>query len=767
MLLTRLKPLKRVFERVSSRQWFLVVHGYEPALEHDIESRFAIGNGFLGVRGSLLQPTRASRPRTYIAGLFDASGADHPVPSLVSAPNWLRIRLYIDGTELSLEGGRTIEHFRALDFRRGLFLSTFQQRLEDGTTVWVEDLRFAALSNRAAAVQVCTVETNRPCQLELEVGLEPTPYPLQLAGSVNGTTSFVLGKRPRVLGVASSSCLAVNGVRMRRVGKEPERVRWSWRGGNGQTACLSRIVVFATGKSGEAAADRTHAIQPRVSGDVQRLWRGHIRAWRQRWLESDVAIDGDDASQQALRFAIYHLISAANPDDERVSVGARALTGDAYKGHVFWDTEIFLLPFYTLTWPAAARAMLMYRYHTLPAARAKAATLGYRGALYAWESADTGEETTPAFALGPQGQVISIRCGVTEHHISADIAYAVWQYWQATRDTRFLLEAGAEVLLETSRFWASRARLDDDGSFHIRGVIGPDEYHEDIDDNAYTNVMAAFNLECGRKTAALLQRRWPARWEALRQRLELTDDELALWRDVEERLATGFEPETGRFEQFAGFFSLEDIDLGAYTTRTAPMDVMLGQERTARSQVIKQADVVMLLALLPDRFGPDVHRANFRYYEPRTGHGSSLSPPAHATVAARMGDIGLAKRLFDQTAAIDLEDTMGTAAGGVHIGALGGLWQAAVFGFAGLRLDDSGPRLDPHPPPGWRGVRFAVRWRGRRLRVDVTGEPLRASMTLEIGAPISVGVGTLHFRLRRRETVWCELRPDGEWQEVT
>jgi trehalose/maltose hydrolase-like predicted phosphorylase len=199
-------------------------------------------------------------------------------------------------------------------------------------------------------------------------------------------------------------------------------------------------------------------------------WRGvlaeHEAAWTSRWRCSHVEVGGDAAAQQALRFAIYHLISAANPADERVSIGARALTGDDYHGHVFWDTEIFLLPFYILTWPEAARALLMYRFRTLDAARAKSARMGWRGALYAWESAETGAETTPERVVGPDRQIIDILCGREEQHISADVAYAVWQYWQATEDDKFLRDAGAEILLETGRFWASRAQMDADGYCH-------------------------------------------------------------------------------------------------------------------------------------------------------------------------------------------------------------------------------------------------------------------------------------------------------------
>jgi trehalose/maltose hydrolase-like predicted phosphorylase len=263
-------------------------------------------------------------------------------------------------------------------------------------------------------------------------------------------------------------------------------------------------------------------------------WHGivadHTASWTRRWRCSDIEIGGDAVAQQALRFAIYHLNSAANPADDRVSIAARALTGDDYRGHVFWDTEIYLLPFYIFTWPEAARALLMYRFRTLDGARAKAAGMGWLGALYAWESADTGAEVTPRQVIGPDRKVVDVLCGDHEQHISADIAYAVWQYWQATADESFLLDAGAEIMLETGRFWASRALLEADGRGHIRDVIGPDEYHEHVDDNAFTNVMARWNIRRALDVAALLRARWPETWIRLSSSLGLGETELQQWR---------------------------------------------------------------------------------------------------------------------------------------------------------------------------------------------------------------------------------------------
>src|SRR6185437_8009678 len=414
------------------------------------------------------------------------------------------------------------------------------------------------------------------------------------------------------------------------------------------------------------------------------------------WEVGDVVIQGDDSLQRSVRFAVYHLTSAANPDDEYVSIGARALTGDVYFGHVFWDTEIYLLPFYTAVWPEAARALLMYRFHTLPAARAKAARMGWKGALYAWESADTGEETTPETVIGEHGEQIEILTGKYEQHISADVAYAVWRYWRATGDDAFLLSAGAEILMETARFWASRATLEADGERHIRHVIGPDEYHEDVDDNAFTNMMARANIARALEALATIETRWPERAAGLRERLQIDDAELADWRDAEARMVTGFDPATELYEQFAGYDALEPIDLAQYADRSVPIDVILGRERTQKSQVIKQADVVALAALLPRAFPGVAMEANFRHYEPRTAHGSSLSPAMHALVAARIGDTDLALSYLDRIARLDPDPN---AAGGVRIAGLGAIWQAVVMGFGGLDLSGEMLSIEIRLPP--------------------------------------------------------------------
>jgi trehalose/maltose hydrolase-like predicted phosphorylase len=316
------------------------------------------------------------------------------------------------------------------------------------------------------------------------------------------------------------------------------------------------------------------------------------------------------------------------------------------------------------------------------------------------------------------------------------VAWAVWAYWEATRDERFLAEKGAEILLETARFWESRGEWGADGRFHVREVIGPDEYHEGVDDNAFTNRMARWNLEKGLQVRALLAQRWPEPLRALEARLGLTPEELARWSRAAQGMAFGVDPRTGLIEQFAGYFALEDFDFTPLREQgkvSAPMDMILGRERAQRSQVVKQSDVVMLLQLLWDELPPEARLANFRYYEPRTCHGSSLSPGTHALVAARLGELETAQRYFKQAGEIDLANNMGNAAGGVHAAALGGLWQAAVFGFGGVAVRGESLRVEPRVPPSWRALRFPLCFRGRGCWLCATAEAGGGALALPAG----------------------------------
>ncbi len=735
--------------------WTLVEDGYDRLRETSLESRFTISNGFLGVRGAqaiTLDARPITAPCTYVAGLFDAPVEEGSVAGRIPADDWLRIALRLDRAALSSLPDDPARRRVTLDMRRGAVLGESLRMEGDGLHASLKTLRLVSLDQRGLGLQVLSLEIDQgEGMVVLEAFLEGEALELSLERFEPDLGVWRVRGSGKGLAIAVSTELQVDGHTLAAADGGPFKWSWTWPARAGQVVWFRRLVAFA--RSDPPGADPGDEARAAL-GEAMRLgWRGvaaaHEAAWDERWRRSGVEVDGDPAAEQALRFALYHLNGAPNPHDEHISIGARALTGVDYRGHVFWDTEIFLLPFYTLTWPEAARALLMYRFHTLDAARAKAASMGYTGALYAWESADTGTDVTPQQVVGPDRKVVDVLAGREEQHISADIAYAVWQYWQASADDDFLLDAGAEILLETSRFWAGRAALEADGHRHIRRVIGPDEYHETIDDNAFTNVMAQWNIRRALETATLLRERWPDRWLSLSGRLDLTEAELAQWRSAADAMITGLNPDTGLYEQFEGYFGLEDIDLTAYAGRSVPIDVVLGRVRTQGSQIVKQADVVALLALLPEAFAGDSGAANFHYYEPRCGQGSSLSPGMHGLAAARLGECETALRYFRQTAAIDLADTHVAIAGGVHIGALGAVWQMAVLGFGGVSLLSDGLAIVPRLPAQWSRLAFPLQWRGRRLRIEIDGQAIRATLT--DGAAMTVQVaGQTHELSRER-----------------
>lgn len=772
--------MSELWRSTSDPGWLLVEEGFDLAREHEIESLFAISNGNSGTRGSLEEGCRLSSPATFVAGIFRPSDTPVVTPELLNFPNWIGGTILVSGHPLTLGEGEILEHRRVLDLAQGALWREWRQKSPRGQVTRFNSLRIASLADRQLLLQRIVFTAENYClDLEIESSYDlgpgivalspvqkesdngrPTRIPLALLRS-DGAVEVAFYLTSRVILPA-----AAYHTQEIEVGKEQITEKFRIQGEVGTGCELQRFVSVVRRRNDQdpAATASVHASAV-LSRGVDSAFRAHRTEWREQWRSSDVQVEGDRDLQRALRFAVYHLISAANPDDHRTSIGARALTGNAYRGHVFWDTEIYMLPFYLCTAPDSARALLGYRHHTLPAARDKARAAGYAGAMYAWESADTGEEVTPDTAITPGGELIRIRNGELEVHITADIAYAVRRYWEGTGDDEFLLDHGAEILMESARFWASRGKLESDGLYHIRHVIGPDEYHEDVDDNAFTNLMAAWNLRSAAEIADLLRKRWTGRWDRLSDELHLSDTEVGGWPKLADAMATGFDSRTLIYEQFAGYHQKEHLDLKAYEPRFAAMDAILGHHRVQQTDIVKQPDVVMAIYLLWDQFPPDVREANFRFYEPRTAHGSSLSPSIHALVAARLGDMELAGKYLKQAAEIDLGDAMGNAAGGVHAAAIGGLWQAMVFGFAGLETSRDGVTLSPNLLEHWGGLTFPCQWRNSRLQIAIEPGAVRFAATgpeqIKVGManrdPIMAIPGRSYLSVRE-PLGWSELQ---------
>jgi len=730
--------------RTSDPKWLLVEEGFTLDREHEIESLFSIANGYVGTRGSLAEGCALSAPATFVAGVFEQLDRPGSVPELMTLPDWTSLRIWIDDQPLSMQHGELMEHRRILDLHRGIFWREWRQRDPEGRITRIVAFRLASLVDRPLAVSSVRLTAENHSSLvtfESDIELASCAVPLlspdwKAESNCARPNVVPLAMRPSgrdtVVAMSLSSQVlnsaSVNGRRALDVNERHLNERCEVRVAVGMDCQLDRLISIYTSRSSIRPFERVmRHLKGVIRRGVPEAVTAHVAEWESRSRDTDIEVEGDDAIQKALRFAGYHLIAAANPDDGRVSIGARALTGAAYKGHVFWDTEIYMLPFYIFTHPPSARTLLEYRYHTLNAARDKARAFGFRGAMFPWESADTGEEVTPRTVIAPNGEVLNILNGQLEVHITADIAFAVWQYWQAVGDDEFLLLYGAEIMQESARFWASRGTMEA-GTYHIRHVIGPDEYHPDVDDNAYTNLMAAWNLRTAARTACLLQQRWPERWRELAARLQITDNELKSWEQLADRMFTGFCPETLLFEQFSGYFNKEEFDLKSVEPRSAAMDLILGHERVQQTNIVKQADVALAMYLLWDEFGSDVHAANYRYYEPRTGHGSSLSPSIYALIAARLGDHRLAQRYLNQAAEIDLGNNMGNAAGGVHAAALGGLWQAVVFGVAGVKTRSNGLSFAPNLLPRWHRLTFPFKWHGCTLRVSIDLSTIHVSV---------------------------------------
>ena len=447
-------------------------------------------------------------------------------------------------------------------------------------------------------------------------------------------------------------------------------------------------------------------------------------AWQSEWARTDVEIEGDEEAQIALRFNLYQMLIAAPRHDDRVNIGAKTLSGFGYRGHAFWDTEIFMLPLFSYTAPHIARNLLHYRYRLLAGARAKAKGNGFEGAQFPWESADTGEEVTPTWVphFGDRTRLVRIWTGDIEIHISADIAYAAHQYWTVTGDDEWYAAEGAEIILDTARFWASRAEWNKDaGRYEYNDVIGPDEYHDHVDNNAYTNHMARWNLRTALETLDWLQAQAPKRAQALIAQLELTPERLAHWRDVIARIYLPVRAD-GVLEQFEGYFERKPVNLPALEPRTISVQELFGIEGASATQIIKQPDVLMLQYLLRDRFADAVVKTNYDYYNTRTDHtyGSSLGPAIQAIMACDVGLPDEAYEHFIRAVRADLRDARGNAGDGIHGASAAGTWQSVVFGFGGLRVSQEGWTVNARMPSHWKRLKFSFQYHGQPQQVELT-----------------------------------------------
>jgi trehalose/maltose hydrolase-like predicted phosphorylase len=642
----------------ADRAWALAIEGVDAELEAAHESCLAIADTALGTRGIPLGEHPAMLPAVFVAGVFQGSGGES---ELVQGPIWNLIRL----TPSEVTACR-----RLLDLRTGILHHELTTRKG-----WAQATMFSSLA-RPGTVAL-RFEGAR------EVAADGPPLVLPGApggesGDEGGGQSVLIAGEPGGLAAAARQ----------RAGHDGDADR------------IERLGFYSG--NAERQPELDDALQGLAEAEArgfEALLNEHRATWARRWESADVRIEGDPELERTVRFALFHLIATAASGGE-AAVGARGLSGPGYRGHVFWDACVYVLPFLAATHPPAARAMLEYRIRRLEAAKEAARRAGRDGARFPWESAATGQDVTPTSVLTRTGERVPVRTGELEEHIVADIAWGASCYLDWSGDDEFRRGDGAALLTETARYWASRVERDEDGLGHIRGVIGPDEYHVDVDDNAYTNVMARWNL---RRAAGL-------------DGGDAGAEERREWLRVADTLIDRHDAQTGLYEQFDGFFDLEPLvirDLAPH--RPIAADLLLGRDRVAGAQVIKQADVLMLHHLVRDQVAAGSLEPNLLFYEPRTAHASSLSPGIHAALFARAGCLEDAMRGLQLAANLDLHDLSETTAAGCHLAAMGSVWQALALGFAGVRPDGDVLRIDPRLPKQWSELELRLRFRGTGL----------------------------------------------------
>ncbi|WP_151526930.1 glycoside hydrolase family 65 protein [Serinicoccus kebangsaanensis] len=751
--------------------WEVVEETFDEEHAATMATLLCVGNGRVMTRGTLEEGHVGDLPGTFVAGLYDAH--DVAVTNLVNAPDVFDVRVTVDGTRLGMQSCEVVEHERRLDLRTGVLHRRTVLRDAGGAMTRLESWRWASLADRsllAMRLEVTPLGTQRTAAVTVEHVLDGHRRNLDLApeyppdaafgpqtvwdkwtrarhlehvgteeiGDVLALMSRTIERGVRLVTAAEASVTGPSAQRRSVVhGYEHVEERLEWEVTGGETIGIDRFVAVATSRAGaDPRQTCLEALERAGTLGYDAARADTEAAWARAWEVCDVVVDGAPDLTHAVRFGIHHLIAAADPEDPTVNIGAKSLSGEGYKGHVFWDTEVMMLPFFLHTLPDTARTLLRYRHQLLPGAREVAAAGGHAGARYPWESADRGTEECPRTT--PDGKH-TFWMREEELHVSADVVYAMLNYVDLTGDEDFLVDVVAEVAFETSRFWASRAERVDGGYSLVR-VMGPDEFHSHVDDNAFTNELARWQLRRSADLADHLSASRPQEYAALARRLDLAADEPATWREV----AEGLRPPRivdDVVEQFTGYFDRLDVPITEWDDNDMPRyPEGYHHFNCEETMLLKQPDVLMLVLMLPDLLTPDQAAASFDFYERRTLHKSSLSPAIHAIVGLRVGDPSRAVRYLHRSAFVDVHDNQGNTRDGIHIASAGGTWQALVFGFAGFRVADGVLTLSPWLPQEWEALRFSVAHQDARLAVVARRDQVELTLHGPPGSRRSVRV---------------------------
>ncbi|MCF2528925.1 glycoside hydrolase family 65 protein [Yinghuangia soli] len=776
--------------------WTLRYAGFDPQQEGLREALCALGNGYLATRGAApeTQADAVHYPGTYLAGLYDRSVtrlAGHAVENedLVNIPNWLPLTFRAqDGDWFTGRAQEIVEHTVALDMRHGILSRHSRVRNAAGRITAVRQKRLVHLVfPHIAALQTTLEAENWSGGLEVRSavdggvrntgvaryqGLADCHLALRRKHTADAGVIVLEAETP-----ASRVRIATAARTRLTTGGPPSEVR-TWTDATrigtdiavpvapGRRVVVEKVAAVYTGRDPAIGDPVQAAVQSAgEAADFEELAASHARHWAELWSRCHLDLEGAPETERTTRLYTFHILQTLTTHTAELDAGvpARGLHGEAYRGHVFWD-ELFVLPYLNLRLPEVSRGLLRYRYRRLGAARRAAHDAGYQGAMFPWQSGSDGREETPAVHLNPQSGRWLPDHSHLQRHVGSAVAYNVWQYFQATGDHAYLAAEGAELLIEIARFWADLARYDPVlRRYRIRGVMGPDEYHDaypwaaepGLDDNTYTNVMASWVLHTAGRALDLL----PAyRRAELADRLRLGNGEPAHWDHVSRKLRVCFHDDV--ISQFHRYGDLAELDWDAYRERYGDirrLDRILEAEGDTpnRYRVSKQADVLMLAYLFPPdelarifaRLGyacdHDLLDRTMRYYLQRTAHGSTLSAVVHAWVLAR-SDRAASGRFLHEAMAADVHDVQGgTTAEGIHLGAMAGCLDLLTRGYPGMEVQEDTLVLDPALPAGIGPLEFHLRYRGHwGVRVHISHRAASVSLRPGQQAPIRVRIGS-------------------------
>ncbi|MDO9572900.1 MAG: hypothetical protein Q7J37_03355, partial [Candidatus Omnitrophota bacterium] len=663
--------MKNFYSRyIDDDLWLIQELEWARPLQNIRESQFALGNGYFGTRGTLEEITYDAIPGTYIAGVYDKMLSQ--VAELVNLPNAFNFRFTVKGEKLDIMAMDVLKHKRILNLKKGLLIRHTMYQNSRKARFDYKSLRFVSMDNKnIGAMQISITPLDGPCEIEINTGIDT---------SISNAGVLTEGRkkhfRVKELGQAQNAgYLAVETLE-----KKHAIIYWSgfyyetngkkvFAGDNifslklkkNQTITFTKIFYIkrfpCDNNLSQHKQETLKAFSKVFHAKFGDLIKNHVQAWKRLWKKADILIEGTANLQQNLRFNIYHMLICAHTDDGFSSIGARTLTGEGYRGHIFWDTEIYLMPFYLFNFPEVAKNMLLYRSKRLHVARQIAKKEGFRGAKFPWESADMGEEETPEWAKDIDGSIIKILTHKFEHHITSDVSYALYKYYVATDDEKFMRDFGYEIMFETAKFWASRAVFNKKTKkYEIKGVMGPDEFHLNVNNNAYTNIMAKWNLITAHRLFHKIKKDSPSLCLGLKEKLWLKEGEVKNWKKIAPLLSVNITHDR-IIEQFDGYFRLKKVLVTETDENGIPIiSPKLKTKHLDKTQLVKQADTLMLMYLLSGVYSLKTKLANYNFYIKRTLHKSSLSPSIHSIIACICSDLQRAYSFFNVSLRMDISN---------------------------------------------------------------------------------------------------------------